>query len=196
MKTLLSAVVALAALSAQASSWNLDPAHSTAGFQVKHMMVSNVHGSFEKVSGTVQLDEKNPAKNSVKAQIDASSITTGVDQRDSHLKSPDFFDVQKYPTIDFQSTSVKANGKNHLAVAGNLTMHGVTKPVTLDVELDPEVVKDGQGNLHRGASATTKVKRSEFGLKWNKALEAGGVMVGDEVKITLDAELVEAKDAK
>jgi polyisoprenoid-binding protein YceI len=174
------------------STWQLDPDHSTAEFSVKHMMVSNVKGAFSNVQGTVTLDEKSPAKTTVKATIPADTVDTRQAKRDAHLKSPDFFDVAKYPTITFESTGVKPGAKGHYAVSGKLTMHGVTRPVVLDAELS-QPAKDPWGNTRRGFHATTKVNREDYGLTWNKALEAGGVMVGKDVQISLDGELIEKK---
>ena len=179
--------------SAFAADYEIDPAHSSASFSVKHMMVSTVRGQFNKLSGTFLYDEKNPAKSKLEATIDASSIDTNEPKRDEHLKSPDFFDVAKYPTITFKSTKVEKGAKGHLKVTGDLTMHGVTRPVTLDVEGPTAPAKDPWGNVKVGATATTTVNRKDFGLNWNKALETGGVMVSDEVKITIDTELGQKK---
>jgi polyisoprenoid-binding protein YceI len=191
-------VITLAALVAPsfafASTWEIDSSHSSAQFAVKHMMVSNVRGTFGKTAGTVNLDDKDITKSTIEATIDAATINTNEPKRDEHLKSPDFFDVAKYPTITFKSTKVAKAGKN-LNVTGDLTMHGVTKPVTLAVEGPTPETKDAWGNVRRGAVATTKIKRSDFGLTWNKALEAGGVAVGDEVTITLDLEVTKKAEA-
>jgi polyisoprenoid-binding protein YceI len=172
------------------STWQLDADHSAAEFSVKHMMVSNVKGQFSKVAGTVNLDEKSPSKSSVEATIDATTVDTRQAKRDAHLKSPDFFDVAKYPTISFKSTSVKKVGKDHFQVAGNLTLHGVTRPVVLDTQVTASA-KDPWGNTRRGLHATTKVNREDYGLKWNQALEAGGVLVGNEVSIAIDGEMIQ-----
>jgi polyisoprenoid-binding protein YceI len=191
MRSLLVSLVALVALPALADgpNWDLDSAHTKAAFTVKHMMVTNVRGTFDKVSGSVTLDEANPAKSAVNATIEAASIMTGVEKRDGHLKSPDFFDVAKYPTITFASTGVTKAGDQY-KVQGNLTMHGVTKPVTLTTTVTP-AIKDPFGpGQRRGVEATGKVSRKDFGLLWNKAIEGGGVVVGDEIAITIDAELV------
>ena len=187
----LTALLALASL-ARASDWTIDPAHTSAQFAVRHMMVSTVRGDFGKVSGTVKLDEKDLTKSSVDATIDASSIDTRVEKRDQHLKSPDFLDVEKYPTITFKSTKVEPGAEGHYNVTGNLTLHGVTKPVTLDVEGSPKPVNDAMGKPRLGGMASTKINRKDFGLVWNKALETGGVAVGDEVTITIDVELAQA----
>jgi polyisoprenoid-binding protein YceI len=165
----------------------IDPAHTAAHFSVRHMMISNVRGEFTKVSGKIVWDAENPANSSIEATIDANSINTREPQRDGHLKSADFFDVEKYPTIEFKSTKVQpedGGGK----VTGNLTIHGVTHSVVLEVEGPTPEIKDPWGNLKIGASATTKINRKDFGLTWNSALETGGLMVGDEIKISIEAE--------
>lgn len=188
-RNLAHALVAVAALAApslaHAAAWDIDPSHSAAGFSVRHMMISNVHGEFGKVAGTVDWDGKTGA---IEATIDASSINTRDEKRDGHLKSPDFFDVAKYPTITFKSQKITAKGSK-LTVTGDLTIHGVTKPVVLAVEASKEM-KDPWGNTRLGATATTKINRKDFGLVWNKALETGGVVVGDEVSISIDLELI------
>jgi polyisoprenoid-binding protein YceI len=172
------------------STWEIDPTHSSAEFSIRHMMVSNVKGHFGKMTGEVTLDEKDPTKSSVNVEIDASTIDTREPKRDAHLKSPDFFDVAKYPKITFKSTKVEKAGKGKLKVIGDLTMRGVTKPVTLAVEGPTAEVKDIMGGLSRGASATAKINRKDWGLTWNKPLEAaGGVLVGDDVTLSLDVEL-------
>lgn len=167
------------------AKYNLDPAHSAANFSVKHMMIAKVHGSFGKLSGSLDYDPVNPTAARVEATIDASSINTGEAQRDTHLKSADFFDVEKFPSLTFKSKKVEKGGSG-LRVTGDLTIHGVTKEVVLDVEGPSAEMKDPWGNLKIGASATTKISRKEFGLSWNAALEAGGVLVGDDIAITLE----------
>jgi polyisoprenoid-binding protein YceI len=181
-------MIALPAL-AFADTWQIDPAHTNVEFTVRHMMISNVKGDFEKTSGTITTEGSDPSSAKIDATIDASSVDTRVDRRDAHLKSPDFLDVEKFPTITFKSTSVESAGPNKWKVAGNLTLHGVTKPVVLNVEGSGPPIKV-MGNTRAGASATTKIKRSDFGLVWNKTLETGGVMVGDEVAISIDVEAV------
>ncbi|NRD54571.1 YceI family protein [Corallococcus exiguus] len=199
MKMSLKSVITLVAVAAPsfafASAWEIDSSHSSAQFAVKHMMVSNVRGTFSNVKGNVNLDDKDITKSTIEATIDATTINTNEPKRDEHLKSPDFFDTAKFPTITFKSTKVAKAGKDKLNVTGDLTMHGVTKPVTLAVEGPTAETKDAWGNVRRGAVATTKIKRSDFGLTWNKALEAGGVAVGDEVTITLDLETTKKPDA-
>src|ERR1700689_2886854 len=174
---------------AHADTWSIDPPHTSVEFTVRHMMISNVKGQFQKTTGTITINGNDPASATIDATIDASSVDTRVERRDTHLKSPDFLDVAKYPTITFKSTKVEAAGPGKFKVTGDLTLHGVTKPVVLDVESSGAPVKV-MGGLHAGASATTKINRSDFGLSWNKALETGGVVVGDEVAISIDVEAV------
>ena len=180
---------------AQASSWEIDGSHSSAQFAVRHLMVSNVRGEFGKVTGTVNFDEKDPSKSTVQATIDATTINTRDEKRDGHLKSPDFFDVAKFPTLSFKSKKVAAAGAGKFKVTGDLTIHGVTKEVVLDVEGPAPEKKDPWGNVKSGATATTKINRKDFGLTWNKSLDGGGVVVGDEVSITLDVELLKKDKA-
>jgi polyisoprenoid-binding protein YceI len=198
MRTLAISALALglvaSAASARASEWEIDPAHSTAQFSVKHMMVTTVRGQFDKVTGRVALDDKDPTKSSIDVKIDPATINTREPKRDEHLKSADFFDVKKFPEITFKSTKIAKAGKNKFNVTGDLTMHGVTKPVVLAVEGPTAEAKSPFGQTVRGVSATGKVNRKDFGLNWNKALETGGVLVGDEVTLQIDAELVR-KDA-
>ena len=182
-------IVALPAL-AQADTWQIDPAHTSVEFTVRHMMISNVKGQFQKTSGTITANGNDPASAKIDATIDASSIDTRVDRRDAHLKSPDFLDVAKFPVITFKSTKVEVAGPGKWKVTGDLTIHGVTKPVVLQVEGIGAPIHDPMGNTRAGASATAKIKRSDFGLLWNKALESGGVMVGDEVAISIDVEAI------
>ena len=177
-----------AAAVAQAVQYQIDPVHSSAQFSVRHMMVSNVRGEFAQLTGTVVYDPKNPKVSSVEAIIDATSINTHEPRRDDDLKGPNFFDVAKYPTLTFKSTKVEKAGKGKLRVTGDLTIHGVTREVVLDVEGPSPEVKAGQ-NIKSGASASTTISRKDFGLTWNRALEAGGWVVGDEVKITLEVEM-------
>ena len=177
---------------ARASDWELDPAHTTATFSVRHLMVSTVEGRFEKVSGKVVLDEANPARSSVDIAIDPSSINTGNSQRDGHLKSPDFFDVAKFPKLDFKAKKIDKAGAGKFKVEGDLTMHGVTRPITLDVEGPSAAIKDPMGRMVRAVVARGKLNRKDWGLTWNKALEGGGVLVSDEVKLEVHAERVEA----
>lgn len=174
------------------SAWNLDPVHSVVEFKVRHMMMSNVKGQFTGISGLLTFDEANPTQSRVEASIDVATIKTRDPQRDTHLKSVDFLDVEKYPNLTFTSTSVKRTGAEEGTVTGNLTIHGVTREVVFDVEGPTQPGKDPWGNLRVGVSATTKISRKEFGLTWNATLEAGGLLVGDEVTITIDAQFVKA----
>ncbi|MCK6550448.1 YceI family protein [Myxococcota bacterium] len=171
--------------------WTLDAAHTTVGFSVRHMMITNVRGAFQKVSGEATYDTARPEASTVKATIEVASIDTRDEKRDGHLKSPDFFDVERYPTITFTSTGVKRDG-DALLVAGDLTIHGVTRPVTLKVDEVSAELQDPWGMRRIGATAKTKIKRSDFGMTWNAALEAGGILVGDEISIDLEVQLIKA----
>ncbi len=194
LKSAIALVVALPSL-AFASTWEIDGSHSSAGFAVKHMMVSNVNGSFNVKSGSVNLDDKDVTKSTVEAVLDAASVNTGNAKRDEHLRAPDFFDTAKYPTITFKSNKVEKAGEGKLKVSGDLTMHGVTKPVVLDVTGPSKESKDPWGNTRTGVQATTKLNRKEFGLTYNSALETGGVAVGEEVTVNLDLSLVKKQPA-
>ena len=183
-------VVSAVALSAPAlaATWQIDPAHSNVSFSVRHMMVSNVRGEFTKVSGTVEGDEKAPAQATITATIDATSISTREAKRDEHLKSADFLDVAKYPTITFKSKKIESSGSGQFKVTGDLTLHGVTKEVVLDVSDVTQPIKDPMGKTRAGAHATTKIDRKDFGVNWSKAMDGGGLVVGDDVAITIDVE--------
>lgn len=171
------------------ATYEIDPAHSSVHFSVRHLMVSNVRGEFTKVTGTIRFDSDNPAASSVEAAIDASSINTREAQRDTHLKSADFLDSDKFPTITFRSKHIEPR-EGGGTVTGDLTIHGVTREITLTVEdLTPEV-QDPWGKRRIGASATTKLNRKDFGVAWNAALETGGLVVGDEVKVNIEVEAV------
>ncbi|MGA7631517.1 MAG: YceI family protein [Terriglobales bacterium] len=174
------------------TTWNIDPVHSVAEFKVKHMMISNVKGQFTKVQGVLSLDENDLTNSSIEASIEAASIHTRDEQRDGHLKSADFLDVEKFPTLSLKSTRVSGTGDGELDVTGDLTIHGVTRRVMFKVEGPTEAGKDPWGNIRRGLSATTKINRKDFGLTWNSTLETGGILVGDEVIITLDVQFVKA----
>jgi len=174
------------------TTWNIDPVHSNAQFKVKHMMISNVKGEFTAVTGSLKYDSANIANSYVEASIDATTINTRDPQRDAHLKSPDFFDAAKFPTLTFKSTSVTKKSDGELAVAGDLTIHGVTRSVVFEVEGPSAPMKDPWGNVRIGLSATTRINRKDFGLTYNAALEAGGILIGDEVTITLDVQFVKA----
>jgi polyisoprenoid-binding protein YceI len=170
--------------------YDIDPAHSSAHFSVRHMMISNVKGEFTKVSGTVTFSPDNPAGSRVEAVIEAASLRTGDEQRDAHLRSADFFDVANFPELRFTSNSVEPHGDGEYLVKGALTIHGVGKEVTLRVEGPTGEVKDPWGNVRAGAAATTKIHRKDFGMVFNAPLEAGGVLVGEEVSISLEVELI------
>lgn len=190
----ISAVVLLALpVFASASTWKIDPEHSNIGFKVRHLMVSYVKGSFDKHSGVIEIDDRDLTKSKVDVSIDTRSINTNVQKRDEHLRSPDFFDVAKYPVMTFVSKKVVKAGKERLKVTGNLTLHGVTREVVLDVEGPSKESKDPWGSIRSGATASTKINRKDFGLTWNAALETGGVVVGDEVIINLEVEMVKDK---
>jgi polyisoprenoid-binding protein YceI len=169
------------------NQWRIDTAHSTAAFTVTHLMVSTVHGAFGKVSGLITYDGKDVSTLTADVTIDASSISTNNERRDADLRSPNFFDVAQYPTLTFKSKKATAAGAGKFKLVGDLTMHGVTKEVTLDGE-GPSAPQNGGRNIVIGASASTTINRSEWGLTWNRALEAGGVTVSDAVKITLEIE--------
>ncbi|MEQ1886813.1 MAG: YceI family protein [Bryobacteraceae bacterium] len=174
------------------STWNLDPVHSVAEFKVKHMMISNVKGQFTGITGALNLNEGDITRSTVEATIDAASVNTRNVDRDTHLKSPDFFDVEKFPTLSFHAARIERKGDDELAVTGDLTIHGVTRPVTFAVEGPTPPSKDPWGNTRIGLSAVTKINRKDYGLVWNATLEAGGILVGDEITITLDVQFVKA----
>jgi len=173
------------------STWNIDPAHSGAEFKVKHMMIANVRGKFSGISGVLHRVEADHTQSNLDVSIDVSTVNTQDEKRDGHLKSPDFFDVEKFPAMTFKSTHIEKKGEG-FAVTGDLTIHGVTKPVVLNVEEVSEPAKDPWGNTRIGLTATAKINRKDFGLTWNAPLEAGGVLVGEEVGITLDVQFVKA----
>jgi polyisoprenoid-binding protein YceI len=173
-----------------AATWQMDPAHSSFQFKIRHLTVSNVKGDFSKFQGVAIIDDQNINSLKVEVTIDAASVNTGHAQRDEHLRGPDFFDVTKYSTITFVSKKVIKTDANRLKVIGDLTLHGVTREITVDVEGPTPEVKDPWGNFRRGATATTKINRRDFGLTWNKVLDTGGLLVGDEVNIYVEVELV------
>ena len=168
-------------------TYQIDSAHSAAHFSVRHLMVSNVRGEFTKLSGSLAYDASNPANSSLEARLEVASINTRDEQRDAHLKSPDFLDAEKFPELTFRSKQVTKDGDGW-QVKGDLTIHGVTREVTLSVDGPTPEVKDPWGGYRIGATAETKIHRKDFGLVWNMALEAGGVLVGDEVKISIELE--------
>ena len=178
-----------AATTPAVATWSIDAAHSHVEFAVKHLMIATVKGRFGGVTGTVRTDESDPSKGQVDVEIDAASIDTREAQRDAHLKSADFFDVEKFPKLTFKSTRIEGVAGDSFKLTGDLTIHGVTRPVTLDVTSEGRG-KDPWGGERAGFSATGKIKRSEFGLTWNQVLETGGFVVGDDIKISLDVELV------
>jgi polyisoprenoid-binding protein YceI len=171
------------------TTWKLDPAHSAAEFKVKHMMISNVKGAFSGLSGVLTEHTSDSTLSSVEASIPVATLSTGDPQRDAHLKSAEFFEAEKYPTLNFKSTKVVHRGDAY-EVTGDLTIHGVTKPVIFAVDGPSAPAKDPWGSTRIGLSATTKINRKEFGLAWNAALETGGFLVGDEIAITLDVEFI------
>jgi polyisoprenoid-binding protein YceI len=174
------------------TTWNIDPVHSHAEFKVRHMMISNVKGEFKDVTGTLKLNSEDLTKSGVEVSIDAATVNTGDAQRDAHLKSADFFDVEKFPALTFKSNRVSRNKDGVLTVAGELTIHGVTRNVVFEVEGPSAPMKDPWGNTRIGLSATTRINRKDFGLTWNAALETGGILVGDDVTITLDIQFIKA----
>ena len=174
----------------QAATWQIDPDHSSFQFKVRHLMVSNVKGDFTKVKGAVTMDDKDISNLNVELTIDAASVNTGHAQRDEHLRGADFFDVAKYPTIIFVSKKVMKDGPDRLKVTGDLTIHGVTREVTVSVEGPTQEIKDPRENFRRGAAGTARINRKDFGLIWNRALETGGVVVGEDVDIFVEIELI------
>ena len=196
MKKIICGLLALAALSAPAAAaqYKIDADHSSVSFTVAHMAISKVHGRFDKFSGTVEYDPKNPKGLKVEASIDAASINTSVDARDKHLKSPDFFDAEKFPALTFKSTRVLSVKGMSGKLEGELTIHGVTKTVVLAVE-GSGPAKDPWGNERMAATATTSINRKDFGLVWNKVMETGGLLVGEKVDIVLEIEAVKEAPA-
>ena len=176
---------------AQLSTWDIDGNHSNAQFSVRHMMVTNVRGTFGRMSGTVQWDPQDLSKTAIEATIDATTIDTRNGKRDAHLKSADFFDVEKFPALTFKSAKAERAGEGRLNLTGDLTIHGVTRQVVLAVEGPTPEIKGPGGRARMGASAAVKINRKDFGLRWNRALEAGGWVVGDAVTITIDVELIQ-----
>ncbi len=171
-------------------AWKIDPAHSAIHFTVRHMMIANVRGEFEQFTGTIELDVEHPENTRVEVEIDAASINTREPQRDAHLRSADFLDVENHPHIIFKSTRVERTGETTARLHGDLTIRGITRPVVLDVE-HTGIVTSPWGHRSAGFEARAKINRKDWGLTWNKALEAGGVLVGDEIKIEIELELIE-----
>ena len=204
MKVCVSRIVTAAGLAgllslpafAGTTRWQVDPKHSSAQFAVTHLMISTVRGEFHQINGTVVVDDADISKSYVNVTIDATTVDTREPDRDKHLMSPDFFDVAKYPSMTFKSTKVESNGPDKLKVTGDLTIRGVTKQVVLDVTAPKPPIKDPWGLQRTAVSGSTKINRQDFGVAWNKALDAGGVVVGDDVNITLDVELAVPPAAK
>ena len=198
MERLAVAAVAIVALllpsTAPAAVWNIDPAHTSVAFKIRHLTISNVKGNFAKFSGTVDIDDRDITKSRIDVTIDTASIGTNVQKRDDHLRSADFFDVATYPTMTFVSRKIVPAGQDKLTVTGELTLRGVTREVVLDVEGLSQEVKDPWGGVRRGASASARINRKDFGVSWNEVLEGGGLAVGEDVAISLEVELV--KDQK
>jgi len=186
------ALVIAVPLAGRADTWKIDPGHTTVGFTVRHMTISSVRGQFDKVAGTITANGNDPASVSIEATIDTASIDTRSSDRDADLKSANFLDVAKYPTMTFKSKKIEAAGPGKWNIVGDLTLHGVTKEVTLAVDATAPI-KDPWGNTRAGASATTTISRKDFGLTWNKMIEAGGAVVGDEVSVSIDVEAVKQK---
>jgi polyisoprenoid-binding protein YceI len=194
IETLSIGTLALAGLpgAALASTWDIDPSHSQVGFAVKHLMITDVKGDFKKFAGTVEMDDKDPTKSKIDLTIETDSISTGDEKRDAHLKGPDFFDAAKFPKLTFKSTKIAKVGKDKYKVTGDLTMRDQTKPVELMVEGPGKAIKDPWGGTRTAVSAQGKLKRKAWGITWNKDLDGGGVVVGDEVKLDLVFELKKA----
>ena len=193
-KLMLTAALTLSSF-ALASTWDIDTAHASGNFSVKHLIISSVNGTLGDVTGKVEMDDKDVTKSKVEVSIDLKGINTRQPKRDDHLRSPDFFDVDKFPALTFKSTKIEKGEGSKLKVTGDLSMHGVTKSVTLDGELTAEVTNPFSGAKARGFSGNTMLNRKDFGLNWNKTLEAGGVLVGEEVKVSVEAEIVKKEAA-
>lgn len=192
-RILIALVLVIAApIAASADTWKIDPGHSTVGFTVRHMTISSVGGQFDKFAGTITAKGNDPASISIDVTIDTASIDTRSSDRDADLKSANFLDVAKYPTMTFKSKKIEAADAGKWNIVGDLTLHGVTKEVTLAVDATAPI-KDPWGNTRAGASATTRISRKDFGLTWNKMIEAGGAVVGDEVSVSIDVEAVKQK---
>ena len=187
--------VTTASQSTKPTQWQIDPAHSAAHFSVRHLMISNVRGEFTKLSGSALLNPADPAKSTVEITIEAASVNTREPQRDEHLRSADFFDVANHPTLSFRSTRVESLGADNFKLTGDLTIRGVTKEVTFEVEGPTASVKDPWGNIRAGVTASAKINRKDFGVAFNALTETGGMVVGEEVKITIEAELIQQAPA-
>jgi polyisoprenoid-binding protein YceI len=189
------AAICLITSPAMASTWTIDPDHSNVQFKIRHLMITDVKGTFGKVKGVIKIDDKDMAQSAVEVTIEIDSINTGVAKRDAHLKSDEFFDAAKYPAMTFVSQKVTPIGKGQIKILGVLSIHGVSREVVLDVEGPTNEIKDPWGNTRRGATATTKINRTDFGLNWNKPLESGGMMIDDTVFINLEIEMIKEKTA-
>jgi len=187
---LIAAFALLSPLNTTAATYILDPVHSSIEFKVKHLMITNVKGVFERFDGTVFIDEKDITKSKIEVSIETNSVNTNITKRDDHLRSLEFFDAAKFPTMTFISTSIKKAGNNRLKVIGDLTIKGVTKSVVLNVEGPTDDIKAPQGEIKRGASAVAKINRQDFGISWSKNLDGGGLVVADDVFINIDTELI------
>ena len=193
MHILATAAICLISSSAMASSWTIDPDHSNIQFKIRHLMITDVKGTFGKVKGVIRIDEKDMSLSAVEVTIEIDSINTGVAKRDEHLKSNEFFDAARFPTMTFVSRKVTQSGKGQMKILGDLTIRGISREVVLDVEGPTNEIKDPWGNTRRGASATTKINRTDFGLTWNKSMESGGMMIDDTVFINLEIEMIKDK---
>lgn len=189
-------LLATTAAPALADSWSIDGKHSQASFKIRHMMVSNVNGTVTGIKGAAEYDGKNINSLKVDADLDAKTINTSEAARDEHLRGADFFNTDKFPTMKFKSTKAEQKSNGHFQLVGELTMHGVTKPVTMDVEGPTPVVKDDKGVEHIGATATAKINRKDFGIEYNKVLDNGGVALGETVDVSLDIELTKGEPVK
>jgi len=187
--------VAATSQSSKPTQWQIDPAHSAAHFSVRHLMISNVRGEFTKLSGSALIYPADPAKSSVEVTIEAASVNTREPQRDDHLRSADFFDVANHPTLTFRSKRIESLGPENFKLTGDLTIRGVTKEIAFEVEGPTAPVKDPWGNIRAGITASTKINRKDFGVAFNALTETGGLVVGDEVKITVEAELIQQAPA-
>ncbi len=189
----LAAVAAFSAAPTLAATFEIDSAHTSADFAVKHLMISTVHGSMGKVTGTINVDESDITKSSVEATIDVKGLSTGDPKRDDHLRNPDFFDAAKFPTISFKSKKVTQVAADHFTVVGDLNMRGVTKEVTVEVEGSPKPIKDPWGNVKLGGEARAKVNRQDFGMNFSATLDSGGLVVANEVDVTINLEVTQKK---
>jgi polyisoprenoid-binding protein YceI len=188
-----SAIFAMTAGWVRAETWNIDPVHSNISFSARHMMISDVRGEFDKFSGSITVNGEDPNSVVIEATIDTTSLNTRSDMRDKDLKGPNFLDVAKYPTMTFKSTKIEPDGDGKWKVTGDLTLHGVTKPVVLEVTGPSTNIKDPYGNTRRGASATTTINRQDFGISFNKTLDSGGMVVGNDVPVSIDVEAIKKK---